>query len=172
MVLHDSRRDARLDEHGEIVLLDEQDRSRWDRAQIDEGVALLERALALGPPGPVALQAAIAAQHVREGGPQWPVVVALYDALLALDPSPVVALNRAVAVAMAAGPERGLEEMEALADELDGYHLLHSARADLLRRLGRHGDAADAYERALSLATQPAERRFLADRLDNERSRG
>src|SRR4051812_26429521 len=100
MVLHDSRRDARLDEHGELVLLADQDRSRWDRAQIDEGVGLLERALALGPPGPVTLQAAIAAQHVREGGPQWPVVVGLYDALASLDRSPVVALNRAVAAAM------------------------------------------------------------------------
>ena len=170
MVLHDSRRDARLDEAGEIVLLDEQDRSRWDRAQIDEGVALLERALALGPPGPVTLQAAIAAQHVREGGPQWPVVVALYDALLGIDPSPVVALNRAVAVAMAAGPERGLAAMGELEASLDGYHLFHSARADLLRRLGRRDEAAAAYERALDLAAQPADRRFLERRLSDARA--
>jgi RNA polymerase sigma-70 factor (ECF subfamily) len=170
MVLHDSRRDARLDEAGEIVLLDEQDRSRWDRGQIDEGVALLERALALGPPGPVTLQAAIAAQHVREGGPQWPVVVALYEALFALDPSPVVALNRAVAVAMAFGPERGLAEMDDLAGELDGYHLFHSARADLLRRLGRRDEAAAAYSRALELAAQPADRRFLERRLTDVRA--
>ena len=165
MVLHDSRRDARMDEDGEIVLLDQQDRSRWDREQIAEGVALLERAVALGPPGPVTLQAAIAAQHVREQGQQWPVVVALYDALAAQDPSPVVALNRAVAVAMAAGPARGLEAMDELGQALEGYHLYHSARADLLRRLGRREDAAAAYARALALATQPAERRFLAGRL-------
>src|SRR4051794_34620671 len=172
MVLHDSRRDARVDAQGELVLLVDQDRSRWDRAQIAEGVALLDRALALGPPGPVTLQAAIAAQHVREDGPQWLVVVALYDALVAIDPSPVVALNRAVALAMAFGAQRGLAEMDALAGPLDGYHLLHSARADLLRRLGRRDEAAAAYRRALELATLPAERRVPPGRPGGASPRG
>jgi RNA polymerase sigma-70 factor, ECF subfamily len=166
MRLHDSRRDARVDEAGELVLLEDQDRSRWDRAAIAEGTALVEQALALGGgSGPYTLQAFIAAEHSRPSGPDWVRVAAAYDRLLAVQGGPVVALNRAVAVAMARGPEAGLALMDELASELDGYHLFHSARADLLRRLGRLGDASAAYERALALATIPAERAFLERRL-------
>jgi RNA polymerase sigma-70 factor, ECF subfamily len=165
MLLHDSRRDARVDDAGEIVLLDDQDRSHWDHAEIAEGGGLVERALALGGAGPYVLQAYIAAEHARAGGPDWVRVAGAYDRLLSVQGGPVVALNRAVAVAMAHGPERGLALMDELADELDGYHLLHSARADLLRRLDRPGEAATAYERALALATIPAERAFLERRL-------
>ncbi len=165
MLLHDSRRDARVDEAGEIVLLDDQDRARWDHAEIAEGGALVERALALGGEGPYVLQAFVAAEHSRAAGPDWVRVAGAYDRLLAVQGGPVVALNRAVAVAMAHGPERGLALIDGLAGELDGYHLLHSARADLLRRLDRPGEAATAYERALALATIPAERAFLERRL-------
>ena len=165
MLLHDSRRDARVDEHGELVLLEDQDRSRWDEAAIAEGSGLVERALALGGSGPYALQAFIAAEHARPGGPDWTRVAGAYERLLAVQGGPVVALNRAVAVAMARGPEAGLELMDELAGELDGYHLLHSARADLLRRLGRRDEAVVAYERALQLAAVPVERAFLERRL-------
>ena len=138
MRLHDSRREARVDADGELVLLDDQDRARWDREAIAEGTGLVERALALGAsPGPYALQAFIAAEHGRPGGPDWVRVAGAYDRLLAVQGGPVVALNRAVAVAMAHGPEAGLALIDELAEELDGYHLLHSARADLLRRLDR-----------------------------------
>ncbi|HET9741003.1 MAG TPA: sigma-70 family RNA polymerase sigma factor [Solirubrobacteraceae bacterium] len=166
MRLHDSRRDARVDARGELVLLADQDRSRWDRAAIAEGSGLVERALALGGGGPYVLQAFIAAEHARPGGPDWTRVVGAYDRLLAVAGGPVVALNRAVAVAMAQGPQSGLALMDELAGELDGYHLLHSARADLLRRLGRADEAAAAYSRALSLAANPVERAFLAGRLE------
>ena len=166
MRLHDSRRDARVDARGELVLLADQDRSRWDRDAIAEGSGLVERALALGGGGPYVLQAFIAAEHARPGGPDWTRVVGAYDRLLAVAGGPVVALNRAVAVAMAQGPESGLALMDELADELDGYHLFHSARADLLRRLGRADESAAAYSRALSLAANPVERAFLAARLD------
>jgi RNA polymerase sigma-70 factor (ECF subfamily) len=165
MRLHDSRRDARVDEAGELVLLEDQDRSRWDREAIAEGSGLVERALALGGTGPYALQAFIAAEHARPGGPDWTRVAGAYEQLLAVQGGPVVALNRAVAVAMARGPEAGLALMDELAGELDGYHLLHSARADLLRRLGRRDEAAAAYERALELAAVPVERAFLERRL-------
>jgi RNA polymerase sigma-70 factor, ECF subfamily len=165
MRLHDSRRDARVDEAGELVLLEDQDRARWDREAIAEGTALAERALALGGDGPYTLQAFIAAQHVRDGGPDWARVAAAYDRLLALQGGPVVALNRAVAVAMARGPEAGLALIDELAGELDGYHLLHSARADLLRRLDRRDEAAAAYGRARELAENPVERAFLDRRL-------
>jgi RNA polymerase sigma-70 factor (ECF subfamily) len=165
MLLHDSRRDARVDAAGELVLLSDQDRSRWDAAEIAEGRALIERALALGGAGPYALQAFIAAEHSRPGGPDWLLVAGAYERLLEIQGGPVVALNRAVAVAMAHGPEAGLRLVDELAAELDGYHLLHSARADLLRRLERRDEAAAAYERALALAENPVERAFLERRL-------
>ncbi|HEY3191104.1 MAG TPA: RNA polymerase sigma factor, partial [Solirubrobacteraceae bacterium] len=145
-------------------------RARWDRAEISEGQRLVERALALRRPGPYQLQAAIAAVHDEAETAEatdWTQIVGLYDALQSVSPSPVVELNRAVAVAMADAPGAGLELVNVLAarGELDGYHLLHAARADLLRRLDRREEAAAAYRRALALATQPAERRFLAGRL-------
>jgi RNA polymerase sigma-70 factor, ECF subfamily len=163
MLLHDSRRAARTGAGGRLVLLDAQDRSLWDRAEIEEGIELA-RPL---PPGPYALQAAIAAQHALARRPEdtpWPRIAALYELLAQVAPGPVVELNRAAAVAMAEGPEAGLDLIDAI-DGLDGYHLLHSARADLLRRLGRRDDAAAAYRRALELAGQPAERLFLEERL-------
>jgi RNA polymerase sigma-70 factor (ECF subfamily) len=170
MLLHDSRRDARVGPEGELVLLADQDRSRWDLAEIAEGSGLVERALALGGgSGPYVLQACIAAEHSRSYGPDWRRVTAAYDRLLRVVGGPVVALNRAVAVAMASGPEAGLELMDELADELDGYHLFHSARADMLRRLGRRDEASAAYRRALELATVPTERAFLRRRLDEVR---
>ena len=166
MRLHDSRRDARVDDRGDLVLLADQDRSRWDQSAIAEGSGLVERALALGGGGPYVVQAFIAAEHARPGGPDWTRVVGAYDRLLAVAGGPVVALNRAVAVAMAQGPEAGLPLMDELAEELGDYHLLHSARADLLRRLGREDEAAAAYSRALALAANPVERAFLAGRLE------
>jgi RNA polymerase sigma-70 factor (ECF subfamily) len=171
MLLQDSRRDARLDSRGRIVLLEDQDRSRWDGAQIAEGLAILDRANRWGPGGPYRVQAAIAAEHARSARPEetdWRAIVRLYDALAEMTLSPVVQLNRAAAVAMAEGPERGLRLIDRLAasGELTHYHLMHSARADLLRRLGRFSDAARAYRAALELATNPAERAFLAARLE------
>jgi RNA polymerase sigma-70 factor, ECF subfamily len=167
MLLHHSRRDARLDAAGDLVLLEDQDRSLWRRDELAEGLALAERA---GVAEPYAIQAAIAAEHARAEqaeDTEWPRIAALYDRLEASAPSPVVTLNRAVAVAMAEGPERGLALLDELAEagRLDDYRLLHSARADLLRRLGRDADAAAAYARALELATNPVERRFLERRL-------
>ena len=166
MLLHDSRRDARVDAHGEMVLLSDQDRSLWDQEEIDRGRGLVRRALAIGRIGPYTLQAAIAAEHAG-AETDWARIVALYDVLIAVNPTPVVALNRAVAVAMAEGPERGLALMDELAaaGELDDYYLLHSARADLLRRLGRNEDALLAYRRALQLTTSPVERTFLEGRV-------
>ena len=169
MLLHDSRRDARLDAEGDLVVLEEQDRRRWDRGQIDEALPLVDEALA-GGPGPFALQAAIAALHcqaARADETDWPQIVRLYDVLERRHPSPIVALNRAVAVAMVDGPSAGLALVDALAasGELDGYHLLHAARADLLRRLGRAAAAADSYARAIALVTNDSERRFLERRL-------
>ena len=167
MLLHDSRRDARIDESGELVLLEQQDRSLWRRERIDEGTRVLRRALAHRLPGPYQVQAAIAALHAEAREPEetdWPQIAALYAQLAQLAPSPVVELNRAVAVAMADGPEAGLELLDRL-DGLDDYHLLHAARADLLRLLGREDDAVAAYERGLALATNPAERSFLERRL-------
>lgn len=164
MLLHDARREARFDEWGELVLLEAQDRSRWDAGRAEEGRRALDRALSLRRPGPYQIQAAIAALHTEQTT-DWPQIAALYQRLLELAPSPVVELNRAVAVAMADGPEAGLELIAAI-DGLEGYHLLHSARADLLRRLGRREEAADGYRNALALATNPAERSFLERRLD------
>jgi RNA polymerase sigma-70 factor, ECF subfamily len=168
MLLHHSRRESRVSPEGELMLLEEQDRSRWDHAMIDEGLALLEQTLAVGRPGPNQVQAAIAALHARAPRPEdtdWPQIAGLYEALARMTPTPVVELNRAVAVAMADGAARGLPLVEALEDELGGYYLFHAARADLLRRLNRHADAADAYGRALGLATNATERAYLERRL-------
>jgi RNA polymerase sigma-70 factor (ECF subfamily) len=162
MLLHDARRDARLRD-GELVLLDDQDRAAWDTAQIEEGRTLLERALALQGRGPYVVQAAIAALHAGEPR-DWPQIAVLYGELARLTGSPVVELNRAVAVGEAEGPEHGLAIADRL--DLDGYRYFHSARADFLRRLGRFEDARTAYARALELATAEHERRFLAKRLD------
>ncbi len=169
MLLHDSRRDARLDEAGDLVLLDEQDRRRWNHAQIAEALPLVEEALR-GGPGPFALQAAIAALHceaARAEDTDWPQIVRLYDVLERLQPSPIVSLNRAAALAMVNGPRPALALIDALAaaGDLDRYHLLHAARADLLRRLGSPVEAAKSYARALELVTNEAERRYLERRL-------
>ena len=170
MLLHDSRRLARTSPDGELILLEDQDRSRWNRAQIAEGVALVERALSSRRPGPYAIQAAIAALHAEAASTaatDWDEIVGLYDALLRLDPSPVIELNRAVAVAMRDGPAAGL----ALVDEILGrgdleqYRFAHAARAELCRRLGRARDARESYERALTLTRQEPERRFIERRL-------
>ena len=172
MLLHDSRRETRLDGSGDIVLLEDQDRARWDRVQIDEGAALVEAALRAGgrPPGPYALQAAIAAVHAQAPTPaatDWGQIAALYGVLARVHPTPVVELNRAVAVALSDGLDRGLALVDALdhRGELAGYHLLPAARADLLRRLGRHAEAAESYQRALALVSNEAERRYLEKRL-------
>jgi RNA polymerase sigma-70 factor, ECF subfamily len=167
MVLHHSRRDARIDAQGEMVLLEDQDRSLWRRDELGEGLAL---AASAGEAEPYAIQAAIAAEHARAAradATDWRRIAHLYDRLEESAPSPVVTLNRAVAVAMAEGPASGLRILDEVAGrgELDDYHLLHSARADLLRRLGRADEAAAAYARALELATNPVERRFLERRL-------
>jgi RNA polymerase sigma-70 factor (ECF subfamily) len=168
MLLHDSRRDARLDQTGDIILLEDQDRRRWNGEQIAEALPFVREAL--DNPGPYALQAAIAAQHcqaTRAEDTDWGEIVRLYELLERVQPSPIVTLNRAVAVAMADGPRPALALIDALAaaGELDGYHLLHAARADLLRRLGSFAEAARSYTRALELATNDSERRFLTRRL-------
>jgi RNA polymerase sigma-70 factor, ECF subfamily len=170
MLLHHSRSAARVDDAGEMVTLEEQDRILWDGEAIAEGVRLLDAAMRLGGPGPYQLQAAIAACHATAGraaDTDWARIAALYGELARLVPSPVVRLNRAVAVAMAEGPAAGLELVEALeaSGELAGYHLLPATRADLLRRLGRPEVAAAAYHEALELAATDAERRYLARRL-------
>jgi RNA polymerase sigma-70 factor (ECF subfamily) len=170
MLLQESRRAARASPSGELVLLSDQDRSLWNHEQIADGVALVEGALASRRFGPYTLQAAIAAVHAQAkdpGSTDWGQIVALYDVLQRASPSPVVELNRAVAVAMRDGPAAGLALVEALLaeGELDDYHLAHSARADLCRRLGRKSDARDSYGRALALARQASERRFLEKRL-------
>jgi RNA polymerase sigma-70 factor, ECF subfamily len=168
MLLQDSRRDARAGADRALVPLEEQDRSRWDRDQIAEGLELIATAAARGRPvGRYFLQAALAAEHARAptaAATDWNRIVLLYDRLAALDPSPVLALNRAVAVAMRDGPEAGLELIDAI-EGLDRYHLLHAARADLLRRAGRDAEAADAYREALALAANKAERAYLERRL-------
>jgi RNA polymerase sigma-70 factor (ECF subfamily) len=176
MLLHDSRRDARVDAAGDLVLLEDQDRRRWDRRQIAEALPLAEEAFG-GGPGPYSIQAAIAAVHCRAeraADTDWTRIVRLYDLLETVQPSPVVSLNRAVAVAMAEGPRRGLELIDALTarGDLDGYHLLHAARADLLRRLSQPAEAARNYARALALVTNDSERRFLERRLREVQPRG
>jgi RNA polymerase sigma-70 factor (ECF subfamily) len=168
LLLQDSRSEARTDAEGDLVLLTDQDRSRWDRAAIDEGCALVERALRRRVPGPYQLQAAIAAVHAQApsaDGTDWAEIAALYRELVRILPTPVVLLNAAVAAAFASGFEHGLSLIDRLAEELDGYHLFHSARADLLRRLGRMDEAAVAYRRALELSANEAERRYLEQRL-------
>ena len=169
MLLHDSRRDARLDEAGDLVTLEEQDRSRWDAKQIAEALPLVAEAFR-GEPGSFTVQAAIAAVHCRAATADqtdWSEIVRLYDLLERAQPSPIVSLNRAVAVAMADGPQPGLALIDALAasGDLDGYHLLHAARADLLRRLGSSVEAGKSYRRALELVTNESERRFLERRM-------
>jgi len=168
MLLHDARRAARLDGEGGLVLLEEQDRRLWDTGRIDEGRRVLERALPLRRPSPYQLQAAIASLHL-EPDTDWAQIATLYGRLACFTPSPVVELNRAVAVAMAEGPESGLALIDAI-EGLDAYRHLHSARADLLRRLGRRREAAHEYARALELSRQPAERAFLERRLAEVRS--
>jgi RNA polymerase sigma-70 factor (ECF subfamily) len=170
LLLHDARRPARLDAEGDLVTLEDQDRNLWDRAAIDEATALLDRAMHLRRPGAYQLQAAIAACHATAKSSDetdWAEIVILYDRLSQLVATPVVALNRAVAVAMAFGPQAGLElvdEIEA-GGELADYYLLPATRADLLRRLGRAAEARSAYARALGLVTTDAERRYLSKRL-------
>jgi RNA polymerase sigma-70 factor (ECF subfamily) len=170
MLLHDARREARVDDQGDVVLLDDQDRTRWNQSQISEALGLVETASAASDTGPYALQAAIAAVHCRAataGETDWPEILRLYDRLARVHPSPVVALNRAAAVAMVHGPEPALALIDAIAasGDLDDHHLMHSARADMLRRLGRFGEAIASYSRALELAGSAGERRFLEGRL-------
>jgi RNA polymerase sigma-70 factor (ECF subfamily) len=167
LLLQDCRREARVGGNGELVLLEDQDRSQWNGSRIEEGLRVLGRARSLRRPGPYLLQAEIAAMHARAATweeTNWPKIVALYERLAFVAPSPVVELNRAVAVALADGPEAGLELVERI-DGLDRYHLLHATRADLLRRLGRREEAAAAYRRAVELASNQAERSFLERRL-------
>jgi len=170
MLLHDSRRVARVDDRGDLVLLEDQDRTRWDADEIADGVAELETALRRSRPGPYQVQAAIAACHATAASADetdWAEIALLYGRLLELMPTPVVALNRAVAVGMADGPDAGLALVDALkaGGALDGYHLLAATRADFLRRLGRHEDACAAYQRALDLVKSESERRYLTRRL-------
>jgi RNA polymerase sigma-70 factor (ECF subfamily) len=168
MLLHHSRRNARMSD-GDLVLLADQDRALWDRAEIDEGRGLLQSSLRRSTPGTYAREAAIAAVHadaVTASDTDWRQIVILYDRLYALHPTPIVALNRAVAISMADGPAAALPLVEALSEPLAGYHLWHAARADLLRRLGRSEEALASYRRAHALAGNDAERRFLARRID------
>jgi RNA polymerase sigma-70 factor (ECF subfamily) len=170
MLLHDSRRDTRVDPQGRLVTLEDQDRSRWDRARIGEGLELVDRALRMGRIGTYQLQAAIAALHSQALSPaktDWRQIAALYQELLKIAPSPVVALNHAVAVAMSDGLEPGLAEMERVGESggLEQYYLYHAARADILRRLGRKAEAASAYQEALQLATNKVEQDYLRHRL-------
>ena len=170
MLLHDSRHAARTSPTGDLILLENQDRALWNRNQITEGVSLVDRALSSGPVGPYTLQAAIASVHAQapsSAATDWPQIVSLYDLLMRAEPSPVVELNRAVAVAMHDSPLAGLTLVDAILarGDLGNYHLVHAARADLCRRLGRTAEARDSYERALSLTQQEPERRFLERRL-------
>jgi len=170
MLLHDSRRQARVDAAGALVTLDEQDRSLWDRPQIEEGLRLVDAALRMGHVGPYQLQAAIAALHAEAASPDdtdWPQIAALYGELARIHPSPVVQLNGAVAIGMSEGPRRGLALIDELGSsgDLDRYHLFHAARADMLRRLGSFEAAADAYRRALALMANGVERAYLERRL-------
>ena len=169
MLLHDSRRNARTDEAGDLVLLEEQDRSRWNQDQIAEALGLVAEAFRNNP-GPLAVQAAIAAEHCRASSAEatnWRQIIRLYDSLEQLQPSPVVTLNRAVAVAMVSGPRPALDLVEMLGNDgnLENYHLLHAVRADLLRRMGSFVEAEKSYARALDLVSNESERRFLERRL-------
>ena len=170
MLLQESRRAARTSPAGELILLENQDRSLWNREQITEGVALLEKSLKSRGFGSYTLQAAIAAVHAEAesvAATDWKQIVALYDRLVQLQPSPVVQLNRAVAIAMRDGPEAGLAHIDAVLEhgELANYYLAHSARADMCRRLGRTAEARSAYEKALALTQQEPERQFLQERI-------
>jgi RNA polymerase sigma-70 factor (ECF subfamily) len=170
MLLHDSRRHARVDSRGELIVMEEQDRSQWDRAEIEEGLAILERVLRWKQPGPYQLQAAISALHAQASHfreTDWPQIVALYRRLLEFNPSPVVELNLAVAIAMAEGLERGLQLLEQLAlnTDMDNYYSYHAAQADLLRRAGRRAEARLAYARAMELSQNNIERAFFQRRL-------
>jgi RNA polymerase sigma-70 factor (ECF subfamily) len=169
MLLHDARRNARIDDAGDLVILEDQDRSRWNQAQIAEALPLVNEAVRRRS-SPYALQAAIAAVHcqaARAEDTDWPQIVRLYDLLERAQPSPIVSLNRAVAVAMVEGPQAGLALVDAIAatSDLEDYHLLHAVRADLLRRIGSPAEAAKSYQRALALVTNDSERRFLERRL-------
>jgi RNA polymerase sigma-70 factor (ECF subfamily) len=171
MLLHEARRPARANANGEIILLEDQDRSLWNRAQIDEGIELVEQAIQSRRFGPYTLQAAIAAVHAeaREAGStDWRQIVGLYDVLLRTDPSPIVELNHAAAVAMSEGPAAGLALIDAILvrGDLADYHLAHAARGDLCRRLGRVAESIKSYQTALTLAAQEPERRFIRRRLD------
>jgi RNA polymerase sigma-70 factor (ECF subfamily) len=170
MLLHDSRRDARASADGELIVLEDQDRSRWNRASIDEGTALVRRALSSARFGRYTIQELIAAVHADAPTPEatdWSEIVGLYGVLLSMSPSPIIELNRAVAIAMRDGPEAGLRLVDAILErgDLTEYRLAHAARADLCRRLGRTADARISYERALKLTRQEPERRFLMRRL-------
>ena len=170
MLLQESRRAARTSPTGEMILLENQDRSLWNREQIAEGVALLAKALKSGRFGAYTLQAAIAAVHAETrsvAATDWRRIVALYDQLVRIQPSPVVQLNRAVAIAMRDGPEAGLADIDAVLGhgELADYYLAHSARADMCRRLGRTAEARSSYEKALALTQQEPERQFLQERI-------
>lgn len=174
MLLHDSRRMARTRD-GQLVTLEEQDRSLWDESEISEGISLIEEALRRGPAGPYQLQAAIAALHAEAKTPgetDWAQIAALYERLLIFNPSPVVALNHAVAIAMSVSLEAGLRRIDAIgaSGDLDRYHLFHAARADILRRMNRFAEAVDAYRKALSLTTNRVEREFLESRLETVES--
>jgi len=169
MLLHDSRRGTRLDEAGELVLLSEQDRSRWDRSEIREGIEVLDEALALKDPGPYQVQAAISSLHAEAPTAEatdWHTIAALYKTLAMMTPSLVVEVNRAVAVAMAEGPQEGLRILEGLGDRAKGYYPFHVVRADLLRRSGQLEQAIESYERAIALCDNPAERSHLQRQLD------
>jgi RNA polymerase sigma-70 factor (ECF subfamily) len=169
MLLHDSRREARLNAASELILLDEQDRARWDQEKIREGVALLDRALTLNDPGPYQVQAAISALHAEAPTAEvtdWRQIATLYDTLASMKPSMVVEVNRAVAVAMVYGASVGLQRLIDLEDQADGYYPYHAARADLLRRTNQREAAAEAYERALDLCSNNAERTYLLRRRD------
>jgi RNA polymerase sigma-70 factor (ECF subfamily) len=169
MLLHDSRREARLTPSGELILLEEQDRTRWDQARIHEGITVLDEALALYDPGPYQVQAAISALHAEAATPEatdWPQITALYDRLAAMTPSVVVEVNRAIAVAMARGMPEGLQLLLQLERQAEGFYPYHAARADLLRRTDQREAAADAYRRALDLCGNRAERIYLQRRLD------
>lgn len=170
MLLHESRRPARTSPTGDLILLDDQDRSLWDRGMIQEGLALVERAFLSKPPGPYALQGAIAALHAEAAYPEatdWAQISALYSRLLRINPSPVIELNRAIAIAMHRGPEAGLLEIDAILErgDLNDYPLAHSARAELCRKTGRTDQARESWERALALAQQDPERRFIERKL-------
>jgi RNA polymerase sigma-70 factor, ECF subfamily len=169
MLLHDSRRETRLDEAGELILLEDQDRTRWDQAKIQEGIAVLDEAIALFDPGPYQVQAAISALHAQASTAEatdWPQIAALYATLTVLTPSVVIEVNRAVAVAMAEGLAAGLEMLLRLENQANDYYPYHAARADLLRRLNQPEPAADAYDRALALCSNRTERAYLQRRLE------